>query len=138
MHSADGPTLLERNEKLAKSFARAEKQIGDGPYFHGKKLGNVDVAWMPLLHRAKLVEKHSGFDFFADFPKVKAWQTALMKTDLAEKSVSADFDEAFGNLYLAERTFLGRGAHFDEAQNTQPSSNSCCGGDGKLVQSSCC
>ena len=136
MQSADGPTLLERNEKLARSFERAEKQLGDGPYFHGEKMGNVDVAWLPLLHRAKLVEQHSGFDFFAEFPKVKAWQTSLMETGLAKQSVSEDFDEAFTNFYLADRTFLGRGAKFDEIEIDQKPSSGCCGGGAK--NSSCC
>ncbi|NKB52144.1 MAG: glutathione S-transferase family protein [Rhizobiaceae bacterium] len=142
MQSADGDKLLERSEKLNKSFARAEKQLGSGPYFHGDEIGNVDIAWLPLLHRAKLVEQHSGFDFFAEFPKVKDWQTAVLATGLAKKSVSEDFDEAFSNFYLAERTFLGRGGNFDEAP-LPATSNSCCGsnsgGDsGDKAASSCC
>jgi glutathione S-transferase len=114
MQSADQETLVERSEKLNKSFEKAEKQLGDGPFFNGKTMGNVDIAWLPLLHRAMIVEQHSGYDFIADYPKVKAWQAAMAKTGIAEKSVPADFDEAFSNFYLADRTFLGRGADFDE------------------------
>ncbi len=114
MQSADRETLLERSDKLNKSFEKAEKQLGDGPYFNGEVMGNVDIAWLPLLHRAALVEKHSGYDFLAFYPRMKAWQAAMAKTGIAEKSVPADFDEAFSNFYLADRTFLGRGANFDE------------------------
>lgn len=128
MQSAGKETLGERSAKLNKTFEKAEEQLGDGPFFSGASLGNVDIAWLPLLHRAKIIEDRSGYDFLADFPKVKAWQGALMGTGIAEKSVAPDFDDAFADFYLAERTFLGRGANFNEAP-AKPSTQSagCCG-----------
>jgi len=128
MQSATKEILAERGAKLAKSFEKAEAQLGSGPYFHGEKLGNVDIAWLPLLHRADIVEKHSGYDFLGDFPKVKAWQAALAQTGIADRSVPDDFEEAFSNFYLADRTFLGRGANFDEASSppTGAGGRSCC------------
>ncbi len=128
MQSADQETLAERREKLNKAFEKAEKQLGDGLYFNGEKMGNVDMTWLPLLHRAQIVEQHSGFDFLADFPKVKAWQVELGKTGIAEKSVPADFHEAFSNFYLADRTFLGRGANFDEGpiEKAAAAGGGCC------------
>jgi len=128
MQSANQETLAERSEKLNKPFARAEKQLGDSPFFNGKTMGNVDIAWLPLLHRALIVEQHTGYDFLAGFPKVKAWQAAIAKTGIPEKSVPADFDEAFSNFYLAERTFLGRGANFDEGPIEKPAATGggCC------------
>lgn len=129
MQSANKETLAERSEKLNKSFAKAEKQLGKGPFFSGETMGNVDIAWLPLLHRALIVEQHSGYDFLAGYPKVKAWQAALAKTGIAEKSVPADFTEAFSNFYLAERTFLGRGANFNEApiEVAMATGGGCCG-----------
>jgi len=55
MQSADKSTLDQRMVKLNKSFEKVEKQLGDGPFFSGDTLGNVDVAWLPTLHRAALV-----------------------------------------------------------------------------------
>lgn len=129
MQSADQETLAERGAKLNKAFAKAEAQLGDGPYFNGANLGNVDLAWLPLLHRAHLVEEHSGYDFLAQFPKVKAWQKTLSDTGLFSASVPEDFIARFGDFYLAERTFLGRGANFDEAPaaNVKTASGGCCG-----------
>lgn len=129
MQSANKETLAERSEKLNKSFAKAEKKLGEGPFFNGETMGNVDIAWLPLLHRALIVEQHSGYDFLANYPKVKAWQSAMAKTGIAEKSVPADFNEAFSNFYLAERTFLGRGANFNEApiEVAKASGGGCCG-----------
>lgn len=129
MQSADRETLAELMPKLGKSFEKAEAQLGEGPFFNGEHLGNVDMAWLPLLHRAALVEEHSGYDMLAPFPKVKRWQQALIKTGIAEQSVPADFEEKFANFYLAERTWLGRGANENEpvTANTQAKAGGCCG-----------
>jgi len=107
MRSADEETLKTRAEKLGKAFERAEDKIGEGPYFKGDTLSNVDIAWLPLLHRAAIIESHTGYDFLAGYPKVKAWQAALMETDTPQKSVANDFEEAFTGFYLSEKTFLG-------------------------------
>jgi len=129
MTSANQETLTERSEKLNKAFAKAEKQLTDGPFFNGKIMGNVDVAWLPLLHRALIIEQHSGYDFLTSFPKVKAWQRALAETGIAEKSVPAEFDETFSHFYLTERTFLGRGANSNESQTevAPATGGGCCG-----------
>lgn len=129
MQSADRSTAEARLAKLAKSFNKAEKQLSDGPYFSGDHLGNVDVAWLPLLHRASLVEAHNGFDMLASYPKVKNWQKAILATELAEKSVPRDFDQKFTNFYLSERTWLGRGALEIERRGDAEKllSGRCCG-----------
>ena len=125
--SPDAEVLKERVAKLARPFDRIEKQLGDSPYFSGDKIGMVDIAWLPLLHRAHIVEEHSGFDFIGDRPKLKKWQSTLLADDLATKSVAPDFTEAFSAFYLSEETYLGRGQDvgnccFSEACVT----DSCC------------
>ena len=129
MQSKDQSTLAEREAKLTKAFEKAENQLGEGPFFNGEALGNVDIAWLPLLHRAQIVREHSGYDFLADYPKVRAWQSALAETGLYAKSVADDFAEKFTAFYLAERTFLGRGADFSEPVSEAPQQKtaSCCG-----------
>lgn len=129
MQSKDQAALAEREAKLAKAFDKAERQLGDGPFFNGNTLGNVDIAWLPLLHRAQIVKEHSGYDFLADYPKVRAWQSALANTGLYTRSVSADFEKKFSDFYLADRTFLGRGADFSEptGEEMQSKASSCCG-----------
>lgn len=129
MQSANRTVLNDRISKLEKSFERAEKQLKDGPFFEGDNLGNVDMAWLPLLHRAAIVEEASGYDMLAEFPKVKSWQAALLKTGIAEKSVPNDFIEKFSDFYLSERTWLGRGANENEkADDTETAKGAgCCG-----------
>ncbi|WP_170562095.1 glutathione S-transferase family protein [Ruegeria atlantica] len=129
MQSADQAIFADRTTKLNASFAKAEKQLGDGPFFAGEALGNVDMAWLPLLHRAAIVADHSGHDMLAAYPKVKAWQQALLATGIPQKTVSDDFVTRFTDFYLAERTWLGRGANLNEAPVTAPlkQSGGCCG-----------
>lgn len=129
MSSKDPDTFKDRGIKLTAAFARAEAQLGDGPFFNGDTLGNVDIAWLVLLHRAHIVEAHSGHDMLADFPKVKRWQEALMATGLPQKSVAAEFPEKFRNFYLSSATWLGRGANLTDApcQPATSSGGGCCG-----------
>ena len=123
--SADKDTLDERTEKLGKAFAKAKNVLGDGPYFKGKTLSNVGIAWLPLLHWAAIVNNRSCYNFIDSYPKVKAWQSAMMETGLAEISVSVDFEEAFSRFYLLEKTFLGAGQNFSRELG-DPRKLSCC------------
>jgi glutathione S-transferase len=132
MQSADKSTLTERTGNLGRAFERVEKVLGDGPYFHGDTLSSVDISWLPLLHRAAIIENRTSYDFLGKYPKVKSWQKALMSTGLAEKSVSEDFEEAFSGFYLSDSTFLGKG---EDCSNVgggacgsgSASSGGCCG-----------
>ena len=105
--SADSTTLLERSEKLKTAFAKMETKLSESHFANGDKLGMVDIAWLPLLHRAAIIEKYTGYDFLQDFAKVKCWQKNVMATGLAEKSVPGDFEERFVAFYLSESTYLG-------------------------------
>ena len=44
MRSPDKTTLEERSKRLGKEFDKAKGALGDGPYFRGKSLSNVDIA----------------------------------------------------------------------------------------------
>ncbi|MEM7197097.1 MAG: glutathione S-transferase family protein [Pseudomonadota bacterium] len=109
--SSDWDTLHTRAEKLGAAFTRAENMLGRGPYFHGDVLGNIDVAWVPLLHRAAIINRYSGFDFLKPFPKVRSWQAALLETDMLIQSVDDAFEDAFKAFYLSQETVLGRTAN---------------------------
>jgi glutathione S-transferase len=132
MQSADKATLTERSENLGRAFERVEKVLEDGPYFHGECLSSVDISWLPLLHRASIIEKRTNYDFLGNYPKVKSWQKAIMTTGIAEKSVSEDFEEEFSSFYLSDKTYLGKGEDCSNVGggacgSSSASSGGCCG-----------
>ena len=107
MRSGDKDTLVQRSDKLGKAFAKAQDKLSVGPFFKGATLSKVDIAWLPLLHRAAIIEQRTGHDFLAQYPKVKQWQAAVLASGIVERSVSDDFEKRFTDFYLSERTFLG-------------------------------
>ena len=122
--STDEKRLEEGRATLGAAFAkmeaRLEARLGEGPSLGGDRLGMVDIAWLPLLHRAAIIERYTGFDFLEAFPKVKQWQEAVLATGIAEKSVAEDFESRFTAFYLADTTYLGQLAK-------QKSGTACCG-----------
>lgn len=125
--SADKATLNERRLKLSKAFTTIEQVLVQAPFFNGSTVGMVDIAWLPLLHRAQIIKQHSGFDFLTGYPKLQKWQQHLLSTGLAEKSVSEDFVQAFSDFYLSEETFLGNKADVCAGNTDQAcASSSCC------------
>ncbi|MEM7177298.1 MAG: glutathione S-transferase family protein, partial [Pseudomonadota bacterium] len=117
--SPDAATLAERGARLSTAFDRIGRQLGATRYFAGDQLGMVDIAWLPLVHRAQIIARETGYDFLGDRPGLKAWQQSLMATGLAEKSVAPDFEQAFADFYLSDQTYLGRGGDVPRA--------ACCG-----------
>ncbi|WP_454441550.1 glutathione S-transferase family protein [Vibrio bathopelagicus] len=105
MSSKDKDTFYTRLANLQKSFSKAESQLGDNELFKGDYISNVDIAWLPLLHRASVIKDRSGFDMLAGFPKVQKWQTAIIDSGLAEKTIPQDFIEKFSGFYLTN-TYL--------------------------------
>ncbi|NOU51925.1 glutathione S-transferase family protein [Pseudoalteromonas sp. JBTF-M23] len=107
MRSPNAEILQERQAKLSKVFEKAEAVLGEHPFFKGDSLSNVDIAWLPLLHRASIIEEKTGYDLLGGFPKVKSWQSAVLNTGIADRSVAVDFLEEFYGFYLTDKTYLG-------------------------------
>ncbi len=100
MASKDKETFETRLANLQKAFLKAEKKLGDTEFFKGDYISNVDIAWLPLLHRAFVIKGRSGFDMLESFPKVQRWQAALIESGLTDKTVPADFIDKFSGFYL--------------------------------------
>lgn len=127
MQSPNKDTLLTRSAKLGNAFCRIEKVLDSRPYFHHETIGNVDIAWLVLLHRSAIVEQHSGYDFLKDYPKVKRWQSTLLELNIADLSVSKDFKEKFSDFYFSDKTYLGRGEDdIASLPDSKEESHGCC------------
>ncbi|PTQ03816.1 glutathione S-transferase family protein [Vibrio sp. ZF 223] len=100
MGSKDKETFETRLTNLQKFCQKAENKLGDSDFFKGDYISNVDIAWLPLLHRASVIKEGSGFDMLEGFPKVQKWQAALIESGLTYKTVPADFIERFSGFYL--------------------------------------
>ncbi|MFZ3443393.1 glutathione S-transferase family protein [Vibrio harveyi] len=125
MSSKDQATFEERAEKLIKAFQKAENQLsGETKFFKSDELSNVDMAWLPLLHRAAIVKAHSGYDFFCGLPKMQAWQKHILESGLVDKTVSEDFVQLFSDFYLTN-TYLADGK--DVQAQSGCGTSSCCG-----------
>jgi glutathione S-transferase len=111
MRSETSESFASLTQVFQKALVKVEANLGNTEFFNGSKLGNVDIAWLPILHRATLIEKHTGYDFFENFPRIKAWQQNVMKLNLVEKSVSGDFEKIFTDFYLPSSSYLGSLKH---------------------------
>jgi len=108
MSSKNQVTFEERTTNFIKAFEKVESKLtGKTALFKSDNISKVDIAWLPLLHRAAIIEEHTGFDFLSVFPKVKAWQKALLATGIADKSVANDFVARFSDFYLTN-TYLAQ------------------------------
>ena len=131
--SDSAKTLAQRAEPLRSAFKKIGCELGEGTYIKGDTMGMVDIAWLPLLHRAALIEKYSGYDFLADFPRLKQWQAAILSTNIPTASVAEDFDAQFSAFYLPASTYLGGlarskdGAACAEIPQCTAGSSACCG-----------
>lgn len=107
--SSDEETLVERSEVLNAGFARMEAALKQrpGPFFQGEQPGNVEAAWVVLLHRAHIVAEQCGYDFLSGYPRLQAWQRAVMSLKLVAASVPSNFEQLFGDFYLSNKTYLG-------------------------------
>ncbi|MEH0699200.1 glutathione S-transferase family protein [Vibrio owensii] len=105
MRSIDEAEFKQHWAVFEKALINMEKQLGSSVFFFGDELSRVDIAWLPILHRAWLVETTTGHDMFRDFPNIKRWQENIMKLDWLMETVSEDFEEVFNRFYLSN-TFL--------------------------------
>lgn len=108
--------LLRINQ--SKNFLTLKSKQRVTPYeiSQFKNLSNVDIAWLPVLHRAAIIEKYSGYDFLDAYPKLKGVQQHLLKSGLGSKSVAHDFEDIFSQFYLSPSTWLGQRAKMESKE----------------------
>ena len=105
MASKDKDSFDTRLANLSKSFVKVEKKLTGSTFFKGEIISNVDIAWLPILHRAAVIKDSAGLDMLDGFPKLQKWQAALIASGLTDKSVPADFVKTFSDFYL-NNTYL--------------------------------
>ena len=104
-YNGDERSLLDVLGDLDKAYEAVELLLGAAPYFHGDTPGEVDMAWLPLLHQLAGIEQQTGIDFLDCYPKTSAWQRRLLSTTLARRIVREEDKQAFAEYYLAEGAY---------------------------------
>lgn len=75
---------------------RIEGQLGEGPYFNGDRFSLVDSAIAPALQRARWVaDVVPDFDPVEGYPRVRAWQEALLARPSVQRSTVDDIVDRF-------------------------------------------
>ncbi len=130
MRSADEATYMERSNKMHKALGNIAAAKSAGRFFNGDQLSMVDVAWIPVFHRALIIKRQTGVDLLEQWPILQQWQAELDATGLFEAACAEDFEAAFGNFYLAPTTYLGQ-----QMRGTQDSD--CCTPKANTADSAC-
>ena len=75
--------------------ALAVERGNDGPYFNGREICLVDAAYAPFFQRFAIVDNKLETGLLEKFPRLKAWNDALLSTDQVTGSVPESFEEEF-------------------------------------------
>ncbi|GEM79955.1 glutathione S-transferase family protein [Vibrio superstes] len=125
MSSKSADILEQRSEKLIAAFNKVEKKLDPNfAFFKSNDISNIDIAWLPLLHRAHIIKQHSGYDFLCGLPKAQTWQKSILSSGLVEQTVSGDFEIAFKSFYL-KNTYLAESKNIAEPKGCRTNA-SCC------------
>lgn len=105
--AADESSFKAQQQLINQQLERiGNKLLGD--YFQGATLGNVDLAYLPFLFRCDFIAQQTGYDILAQNPKAKAWQTVLNKSQIAQRSIAADFAAEFAAYYLQQDSYIAK------------------------------
>ena len=97
IHARDENTYNRQLELVKNQIQWLENKVGEGPYFNGKKLSLVDIAYAPLFMRCDLLKLSQHFCPQKDFPKVAEWAENLLALKELPESVVPDFKEILFN-----------------------------------------
>jgi glutathione S-transferase len=99
--AADVDRYEVKRQALTDKFARVEAELGDGPYFAGKRFSLVDAAFAPIFRYFDVFDALADTRVFADTPRVRAWRAALSERPSVQAAVTPDYGERL-------RAFLAR------------------------------
>ena len=123
--STSDKDLKDNLEIMSQAFQKIENVLGDGPYFNGEIISQVDVAWFVILYRTHIVLQCTGVDFLDGFPKITRWKNKLLEVERLRHSVPEGFIEEFSNFYLNDNTYLGN-LMKSKAERCDSATDACC------------
>src|SRR5262249_17804989 len=92
LETATDTTMVERKASdLTARFAWVEQELGDGPFFAGRRFSLVDAAFAPAFRYFDVFDTIRDFGIFANAPKVRAWRAALSARPSVRGAVTPDY-----------------------------------------------
>jgi len=82
-----------------------ENNLADGPFFNGNKLSLVDTAFAPIVVREQLLGRYHPIMRAADFPRYRAWGSALLALPEVTNSVIDNFTTRFTTHFATRNSF---------------------------------
>lgn len=106
LYSAGDEAALERAyAALRARFEQLEAQLGDGPWFAGRRFGLVDAVFGPVFRYFEVIPAEG---LFEGLPRVQAWREALAGRPSVREAVSASYAERLRGFLLERGTALSR------------------------------
>jgi glutathione S-transferase len=103
--AGDDAALDKAYAALRGRFEQLEAQLGDGPWFAGKRFGHVDAAFGPVFRYFEVIPPAGLFD---GLPRVQAWREALAGRPSVRDAVPAGYADRLRGFLLERETALSR------------------------------
>lgn len=100
---------VKRNELHQKLTAlELELAKGQGPFFSGSKFAVVDAFYAPIFRYVQAYAQWGDSSYLAEFPRLEAWASNVMKRSSVLKAVPADYSEKLKNFLKSKNGVYSR------------------------------
>lgn len=103
--AADDAALDRAYAALRSRFEQLEVQLGDGPWFAGRRFGLVDAVFGPVFRYFDVIPPEGLFD---GLPRVQAWRAALAGRPSVREAVSEGYAQRLRGFLLERSGVLSR------------------------------
>lgn len=93
IHSTEEARYQRHLDALRSKLHWLEGILGDGPWFNGKDLSLVDIAYAPLFMRTEMFNLGASLYPASDCPRIHSWSQQLLGLKAVRESVVDDFSE---------------------------------------------
>lgn len=95
-----------KKESLTRKFARLENQLGEGPFFSGKRLSLVDAVFGPVFRYFDCFDQIDDLGVLEDKPKAAAWRETLTWRPSIRAAVSDDYPTMLWKFLERRQSYL--------------------------------
>lgn len=104
----DADALEQSRARLREMFGRLEAQLSGEPWFDGPDFSLVDAAFGPVFRYFDTFDTIAAFGLFDEFPRIRAWRTALAGRASVGAAVTNDYPARLTSFLRARNSHLSR------------------------------